>query len=69
MESSILISESLSNKPLPEGVAIGAVIRNKSVILPTGSTKIEIGDRVIVFARHDSIREIEKIFSVGIGFY
>ena len=69
MESSILIGESLSNNPLPEGVAIGAVIRNKSVILPTGSTKIEIGDRVIVFARHDSIREIEKIFSVVIGFY
>ena len=30
---------------------------------------IEIGDKVIVFARHDSISEIEKIFSVGIGFY
>ena len=69
MESSILIGEPLNNKPLPDGVAIGAVIRNKSVILPTGSTKIEVGDRVIVFARHDSIREIEKIFSVGIGFY
>ena len=41
----------------------------KKVILPTGSTAIEVGDRVIVFARHDSITEIEKIFSVGIGFY
>ncbi len=69
MESSILIGEPLKNKPLPEGVAIGAVIRNKKVILPTGSTAIEVGDRVIVFARHDSITEIEKIFSVGIGFY
>ena len=69
MESSILIGEPLKNKPLPEGVAIGAVIRDKSVILPTGSTTIEVGDRVVVFARHDSITEIEKIFSVGIGFY
>ena len=69
MESSILIGEPLKNKPLPEGVAIGAVIRNKAVILPTGSTTIEVGDRVIVFARHDAITEIEKIFSVGIGFY
>ena len=69
MESSILIGEPLKNKPLPEGVAIGAVIRNKSVILPTGSSTIEVGDRVIVFARHDAITEIEKIFSVGIGFY
>ena len=33
------------------------------------NTIIEIGDKVIVFARHDSISEIEKIFSVGIGFY
>ena len=59
----------LRDKPLPDGVAIGAVIRNKSVILPTGSTTIEVGDRVIVFAKHDFITEIEKIFSVGIGFY
>ena len=46
-----------------------ALIRKKTVILPTGSTTIEVGDRVIVFAKHDFITEIEKIFSVGIGFY
>ena len=69
IESSILIGVPLREKPLPDGVAIGAVIRDKSVILPTGSTTIEVGDRVIVFAKHDFITEIEKIFSVGIGFY
>ena len=69
IESSILIGVPLREKPLPDGVAIGALIRDKSVILPTGSTTIEVGDRVIVFAKHDFITEIEKIFSVGIGFY
>ena len=69
IESSVLIGVPLRDKPLPDGVAIGALIRNKSVILPTGSTTIEVGDRVIVFAKHDFITEIEKIFSVGIGFY
>jgi trk system potassium uptake protein len=69
IETSILIGVPLREKPLPDGVAIGALIRDKSVILPNGSTTIEVGDRVIVFARHDFIPEIEKIFSVGIGFY
>ena len=47
-------------------------VENMYVILPIklrNLTIIEIGDKVIVFARHDSISEIEKIFSVGIGFY
>ncbi len=69
IESSILIGVPLREKPLPDGVAIGALIRDKSVILPNGSTTIEVGDRVIVFAKHDFITEIEKLFSVGIGFY
>ena len=69
MESSVLIGVPLKNKPLPEGVVIAAVIRGKNVILPDGGTMIEIGDKVIVFSRHDAVSEIEKIFSVGIGFY
>ena len=68
-EASLLIGEPLKNKPLPEGLSIAAVIRGKDIILPDGNTMIEIGDKVIVFARHDVISEIEKIFSVGIGFY
>ena len=69
IETSILIGVPLREKPLPDGVAIGALIRDKTVILPVGTTTIEVGDRVIVFAKHDFIPEIEKIFSVGIGFY
>lgn len=69
IETSILIGVPLREKPLPDGVAIGALIRDKTVILPVGSTTIEVGDRVIVFAKHNFIPEIEKIFSVGIGFY
>ncbi|MFP6779533.1 MAG: Trk system potassium transporter TrkA [Alphaproteobacteria bacterium] len=69
IETSILIGVPLREKPLPDGVAIGALIREKTVILPVGSTTIEVGDRVIVLAKHDFIPEIEKIFSVGIGFY
>ena len=69
MESSVLIGVPLKNKPLPEGVVIAAVIREKNIILPDGDTMIEIGDKVIVFSRHDAVSEIEKIFSVGIGFY
>ena len=69
IETSIIIGVPLREKPLPDGVAIGALIRDKTVILPVGTTTIEVGDRVIVFAKHDFIPEIEKIFSVGIGFY
>ncbi|MDA1001134.1 MAG: NAD-binding protein, partial [bacterium] len=47
---------------LPEGVLIGAISRKGEVILPSGSTMLQAGDRVILFARYADHQQMEALF-------
>ena len=68
-ETAQVVGKPLSEINLPIGVAIGAVVREEKVILPRGNTIIHEGDRVIVFAFRDSVRKLEDLFAVDIGFF
>ncbi|MEG0391651.1 MAG: TrkA C-terminal domain-containing protein, partial [Anaerovoracaceae bacterium] len=70
MEISIADHMRLIDKPirdlhLPDGVLIGAIHRGSSVIIPTGDTYIEEGDRVIVICLLSEVKDLEKILSTG----
>ncbi|MBB6647590.1 Trk system potassium transporter TrkA [Halobellus ruber] len=47
-----------SAQDLPDGVVVGAVVRDGAHITPRGDTVIEVGDHVIVFADMDVVEEI-----------
>jgi trk system potassium uptake protein TrkA len=47
---------------LPEGVLIAAIVRGEEVFVPYGTSKIEYGDKVIVFALPKAIPAVEKRF-------
>ncbi|MCA9754560.1 MAG: Trk system potassium transporter TrkA [Candidatus Eisenbacteria bacterium] len=47
---------------LPKNAVVGAIIRGTQVIVPRGDTQIKEGDRVVVFALHDAIEQVEKVF-------
>jgi len=49
--------------PLPRGVTIGGLIRDKEAILVTGNTLIQEGDRVVVFCLEGMIKSIERFFN------
>ncbi|MDI6780425.1 MAG: Trk system potassium transporter TrkA [Bacteroidota bacterium] len=58
----------VTKKPLkdvkfPEGAIIGCVIRDNSVMIPVGSTKINPNERVVVFTLPKAIPELEKFFN------
>ena len=69
MESSPVIGVPLKEARLPKGVLVGALVRNKEVIIPRGEETIERGDRVIIFSPHDAIKKVEKLFSVAFGYF
>ncbi len=46
---------------LPRGALLGAVIRNGSVEIVTGTTRIQAGDRLLVFVMPDRLPEIRKL--------
>ena len=47
---------------LPEDALIGAIVRQDRVLIPTGKSVIQAGDRVIIFTMPDSIPVVEKLF-------
>ena len=53
----------------PEGTLVCAVMKNGVVVKPTGSTRIEEGDVVAIFAKSDDVPEIERLLQVSIDFF
>ena len=69
LQTSELVGTPLREAKLPAGVLIGAIVRDGATIYPSGSTVIEAGDRVVLFAAADVIRKVEKMFSVQLEFF
>jgi trk system potassium uptake protein TrkA len=69
METSPLVGPPLAEVKLPKGVLVGAVVRGEKVIVPRGRTVIKEHDRVVIFAPHDAVKKVERMFAVAIGFF
>ena len=69
LETSTLVGVPLRDAKMPAGVIVGAVVRDDAVIIPRGDTVIEVGDRVIVMALAETVRKVEKMFSVRLEFF
>ena len=46
----------------PHDAIVGAVLHDDAVVIPKGDTKIQEGDRVVVFSLPHAIDEVEKLF-------
>ena len=69
LETSPMIGKPLREAELPEGLRIGAIVRDKEVIIPSGDTEIRPNDRVVMFALRDKIEEIQHLFRVSIEYF
>lgn len=49
----------------PEDALIGAIVRRDQVLLPTGDSVIQAGDRIIIFTMLHAISSVEKLFAAG----
>ena len=69
MATSPLVGPPLKDVKLPQGVLIGAIVREGTMIYPRASTVIEPKDRIILFAAAESVRKVEQMFSVQLEFF
>ena len=69
LDTSPLVGRPLRELELPDGIRIGAIYRNREVIIPDGSTKIAAHDRVIIFALAERVRQVEQMFRVSLEFF
>ncbi len=67
--SSKVVGRALENIKLPKGTTICAIVRNEEVIIAHHDTVVESGDHVILFLIDKSkVRDVEKLFQVGVTF-
>jgi trk system potassium uptake protein TrkA len=65
IETSELINKELKNSNLPEEVRIGAILRDKKVIIPKSDFVFKKEDQVVFIAKKDSISIVENIFRLS----
>jgi trk system potassium uptake protein TrkA len=49
--------------PLPKGVNVVAIVRSREVLIPSGGSVLQTGDRVILFALKDAASRVGEFFS------
>jgi len=70
IEASSIVDKKISELKLPNGVKIGAVLKNDvEVCMPKPDLKINDGDRVILFSLSKMIKKVENLLSVKFRFY
>jgi trk system potassium uptake protein TrkA len=65
IETSELINKELKNSNLPKEIRIGAILRDKKVIIPRSDFIFQKSDRVVFLAKKDSISIVENIFRLS----
>ncbi|MGY0218592.1 Trk system potassium transporter TrkA [Endozoicomonadaceae bacterium StTr2] len=68
--NSKVVGKNIGDIELPSGTTIGAIVRNDEVLIAHDHIKIESEDHVIMFLTNKKkIKEVEKLFQVGLGFF
>ena len=68
--SSKVVGRAIADIDLPEGTTIGAIVRNDEVLIAHDDIVVEPDDHVILFlVDKRRIRDVEKLFQVGITFF
>ncbi|CAO1666527.1 MULTISPECIES: Trk system potassium transporter TrkA [Salinicola] len=68
--SSRVVGRTIGEVDLPSGTSIGAIVRGKEVLIAHDDVMIETGDHLILFVIDKRrIRDVERLFQVGLTFF
>ena len=74
IEAQVLSTSPITGRPIrdiefPEGVIVGALAKGDRIVKPTGATKLEEGDVIVIFAMAADVPEVERLLQVSIDFF
>ena len=69
LETSSMINTPLNEINLPNGILLGAIVRENKIIMPRGNTTVQAGDRIVLFATAEQVRKVEKMFAVQLEYF
>lgn len=68
-ESSKVVGRAIADIPLPNGATIGCIVRGDEVLMAHHDTVVQAEDHVVLFlVNKRKIREVERLFQVGVTF-
>ncbi|MDR1246749.1 MAG: Trk system potassium transporter TrkA [Clostridiales Family XIII bacterium] len=68
-ENMMLADKPISELGLPNDLIIASIHRGNNVIIPTGDTEIEEGDRVLIFCLLSEVNDLEKLLRFRKGLF
>ncbi|MCG8564048.1 MAG: Trk system potassium transporter TrkA [Desulfobacterales bacterium] len=74
IEAIALETSDITNRPLkkisvPKGALLVCIVRNGDIIIPSGESIVEPGDRIILFAVKQAVKKLEKLLTVKLDFF
>jgi trk system potassium uptake protein TrkA len=69
LETSDIVGKPLKDISFPKGALVAGIVRKDRIIIPSGDSIIEPGDRTIIFARREAIPKVEKILAVKLEYF
>jgi len=74
IEAVALETSGITGKPLkkisfPKGAILVCIMKEEEIIIPTGDSVVAPGDKVIIFARQDAVKKLEKLLTVKLEFF
>ena len=74
IEAQVLSTSSIAGKKIkdvsfPEGVLVGAILKEGKVTKPSGESRIDEGDVITIFAMTADVPEVERLLQVTIDFF
>ena len=65
IETSELINKELKNSNLPDEIRIGAILRDKNIIIPRSNFIFKKEDIVVFLAKRDQLSIVENMFRIS----
>ena len=69
LESSEIVGKPLKAISFPNGALVAGIIRKEQVVIPSGNSMIEPGDRIIIVAKRKALQKIESMLTVKLEFF
>lgn len=69
LETSAITGKPLKKISFPKGAILVSIIRDDTIMIPTGESVVEHGDRLIIFARRQAVQKLEKMLTVKLEFF
>jgi trk system potassium uptake protein TrkA len=69
LETSDIVGRPLKKVSFPKGAMVAGIIRGEQIIIPSGESVIDPDDRIILFARRETIPQVEKMLAVKLEYF